>query len=323
MNIRHFTVKVLNLLAAEQRLDFDDLRAQLGYSRRDFRLAINEFLRRNRHGAYLLSLIDPEADNEFDPRTAFARKDGGPTTMTDDNKPGTDELGANQLSRSLELLYNEVDEVELCMERYPQYLPDAWRRLTDSLNLLDELVDKISGDLNDHFALARVLIPLFCQHRIIKVTDDLIDPSGFNLEEVPDRAYSLFRPQFSKEQDQLERVLSPEFPAIHHHMLCVRNVIRDVLGKEYLFIRAYRVGHTLDLDLVLVVVEAQVKGGCYQIDDDGHIGGEGKGRWYGVLCPAEAQAQLVADLKAEEARRRKSLPEVVFGLPEDSNDDDD
>ena len=74
-------------------------------------------------------------------------------------------------------------------------------------------------------------------------------------------------------------------------------VAADVIGEEYLFIRAYRVGHTLKMDTIAVVVEARVKGGCYVFDEDGRIGGDGKGRWYGVLCPAEAEAELVATSK--------------------------
>jgi hypothetical protein len=63
--------------------------------------------------------------------------------MNENNKPETDELDANELSRSLDLLYNEINEVELCVECYPQYLPDAWRRLVDFVDLLDERVNEI------------------------------------------------------------------------------------------------------------------------------------------------------------------------------------
>jgi hypothetical protein len=166
------------------------------------------------------------------------------------------------------------------------------------------------------------LIPMFRRQCIITVADDLIDPSGFNLKNVPDRLYRVFAPAFPEERHQLCCVLSPDDSAILYHMVGVRHEAFGVIGEEYLFIRAYRVGHTLDLDLVLVVVEAQIKGGAHCIDDDGHIGGDGKGHWYGVLCPAEAQAQLVADLKAEEARRRKSLPEAVFRRRPSEDDDD-
>jgi len=101
-------------------------------------------------------------------------------------------------------------------------------------------------------------------------------------------------------------------------------VAADVIGEEYLFIRAYRVGHTLKMDTIAVVVEARVKGGCYVFDEDGRIGGDGKGRWYGVLCPAEAEAELVASLKAEEAERRRSLPLPMyeFGSPDRTDEVD-
>ena len=46
------------------------------------------------------------------------------------------------------------------------------------------------------------------------------------------------------------------------------------------FIRGYRVGHTPEGEAVIVVVEAQVKGGCHVFDDNGHIGGDGVGRWH-------------------------------------------
>jgi hypothetical protein len=91
----------------------------------------------------------------------------------------------------------------------------------------------------------------------------------------------------------------------------------DVIGDEYFFIRAYRVGHTLEMETVAVVVEAQVKGGCHVIDDDGHIGGDGNGHWYAVLCPAEAESELIADLKEEETKRRELLPKMLFRMGED------
>jgi len=95
-------------------------------------------------------------------------------------------------------------------------------------------------------------------------------------------------------------------------MVCVRLEAYDVIGEEYLFIRGYRVGHTLEGEAVIVVVEAQVKGGCHVFDDDGHIDGDGVGRWYAVLCPSGAESELVNDLKAEEARRREFLPKAYF-----------
>jgi hypothetical protein len=96
-------------------------------------------------------------------------------------------------------------------------------------------------------------------------------------------------------------------------MLLVRAEAFGVVGEENLFIRAYRVGHTLELERVVVVVEAQVKGGCHVIDENGHIGGDGKGRWYGVFCPtASAKSELVRDLRIEEAKRRQFLPTTVW-----------
>jgi hypothetical protein len=97
-------------------------------------------------------------------------------------------------------------------------------------------------------------------------------------------------------------------------MLAVRLEALDIIGDEYLFIRAYGVGHTLEMEPIAIVVEAQVKGGCYLIDDDGHIGGDGKGHQYAVLCPAEAESELVADLKAEETKGRRLLPKMLFRI---------
>src|SRR5215469_4139488 len=154
-----------------------------------------------------------------------------------------------------------------------------------------------AGATNDEFALDRVLLPVFRSQDIIGVTNYLIEPTGFNLKEVPREPYKIFKPVFSAEKRQLEGVLSPDYPAIYFHMLAVRIEAADVIGEEYLFIRAYGVGHTLKMETIAVVVEAQVKGGCHVFDEDGRIGGDGKGRWYGVLCPAEAEAELVATSK--------------------------
>ena len=166
---------------------------------------------------------------------------------------------------------------------------------------------------NDEFAMDRALVLLFRRQCIITAKNDLIDRKGFNLQQVPGKPYKIFKPVFSAEQAQLERLFEPE-DVIYLHMLAVRTEAYDVIGEEYLFIRGYRVGHTLELETIAVVVEAQVKGGCHVIDDDGHIAGDGKGRWYGVLCPAEAESQLVADLKEEEAKRRELLPKCYFGF---------
>jgi hypothetical protein len=174
---------------------------------------------------------------------------------------------------------------------------------------------------NDEFALDRALVLLFRRQCIITVKNDLIDPKGFNLQQVPGKPYRSFKAVFSAEQAQLERLFEPG-DVIYLHMLAVRTEAYDVIGEEYLFIRAYRVGHTLEGETILVVVETQVKGGCYIIDEDGHIGGDGNGRWCGVLCPAEAESQLVADLKAEEAKRRELLPKCYFRRV-DNNDEVD
>jgi hypothetical protein len=83
-------------------------------------------------------------------------------------------------------------------------------------------------------------------------------------------------------------------------MLFVRRNAFEVEGEEYVFIRSYRVGHTLETDLLFVVVYTQTKGGCHLINDSGKIAGDGFGKWYGVLCPADAKDRLVSDLEAEE-----------------------
>jgi hypothetical protein len=181
--------------------------------------------------------------------------------------------------------------------------------------------DDVSSELWHH-GLTPQLLSLFRRKGIITVKNDLIDPSGFNLEAVVDKPYKIFKPIFSEELRQLHCVLDPSFPAIYYHMLAVRSQAFDIIGEEYVFIRGYRVGHTLDGDPVFVVVEAQVKGGCHIIDGDGSIGGDGKGRWYGVLCPAEAQAELEADLNAEEARRRELLPRQMYRWRRPEDDDE-
>ena len=165
---------------------------------------------------------------------------------------------------------------------------------------------------HDEFALEKKLMPLFRQQCIIPVEDKLIDPKGFNLKEVPGRLYKIFQPIFTAEQLQLARLLSPDYPAIYFHLLAVRMEAYDIEGEEYLFIRGYRVGHTLESETIVLVVKTQVKGGCHVIAEDGHIGGDGKGSWYAVLCPPETESDLLVDLKAEEARRRKLLPKCLF-----------
>jgi hypothetical protein len=170
---------------------------------------------------------------------------------------------------------------------------------------------------HDEFELERELLPLFRKQCIISVANNLLDPHGFNLKEVPGRSYKIFNRVLPEEKAQLASLLLPDYPAIYFHMLAVRLEALDVIGEEYLFIRAYRVGHTLELETIAVVVEAQVKGGCHVIGEDGHIGGDGKGRWHAVLCPAEAESELIADLKAEEAERRALLPKALFEINRD------
>jgi len=173
---------------------------------------------------------------------------------------------------------------------------------------------------HDEFTFERELLSLFRQRCIITLANNLIDTQGFNLKEVRGRSYKIFTPVFPEERAQLTRVLEPvelAWPVTYYHMLAVRMEALDVSGDEYLFIRAYRVGHTLEMEMIAIVAEAQVKGGCYIIDNDGHIGGDGKGHYYGVLCPAEAESELIADLKAEERERRKLLPKGYFAIGKD------
>jgi hypothetical protein len=163
---------------------------------------------------------------------------------------------------------------------------------------------------------------LFRKQCIITIKNKLIDPKGFNLREVPNRSYKIFDPVFTEEKHQLYLLVDPDVDVIYPHMMRVRLDAYDVIGEEYLFIRGYRVGHTLEGEAVIVVVEAQVKGGCYVFDDNGHIGGDGVGRWYAVLCPSGAESELVNDLKTEEARRREFLPKAYFQRCENTDEID-
>jgi hypothetical protein len=173
--------------------------------------------------------------------------------------------------------------------------------------------------MND-FRFEKLLLPIFRSGSIITLKNNLIDPTGFNLKEIPGRSYKIFEPVFSEEKRQLTSLLEVDIEVICPHMLAVRREAYDVIGEEYLFIRGYRVGHTLELETIVVVVETQVSGGCHCIDEDGHIGGEGKGRWYAVLCPSDAETELVADLKAEESERRKLLPKYYFARGENTDE---
>ena len=124
---------------------------------------------------------------------------------------------------------------------------------------------------------------MFRRQCIITVANDDIDPKGFNVKEVPGRSYKIFAPVFTEEKRQLALLAELDTDVIYPHMLAVRLEAYDIIGAEYLFIRGYRVGHTLEGEVVIVVVETQVKGGCHLIDEGGHIGGDGTGRWYAVL----------------------------------------
>jgi hypothetical protein len=113
---------------------------------------------------------------------------------------------------------------------------------------------------NDEFALEKSLLPLFRKQCVITIANNLIDPQGFNFKKIPGRSYKIFAPVFPEEKVQLTCLLEPHYPVIYFHMLAVRLEALDVIGDEYLFIRAYRVGHTLEMETITVVVEAQVKG---------------------------------------------------------------
>jgi hypothetical protein len=173
------------------------------------------------------------------------------------------------------------------------------------------------------FQFEKSFLPIFRRQCIITPRNNLIDPRGFNLKEVPGESYKIFSPIFSEEKRRLWLLLDLA-EAAYVHLMAVRLEAYDVIGEEYLFIRGYRVGHTLEGAIIAVVVETQVKGGCCIIDDDehGHIGGDGKGSWYGVLCPSDAEMELVTDLKVEESKRRKILPKCWFKRVENTNEVD-
>jgi hypothetical protein len=120
--------------------------------------------------------------------------------------------------------------------------------------------------MND-FRFEKLLLPIFRSGSIITLKNNLIDPTGFNLKEIPGRSYKIFEPVFSEEKRQLTSLLEVDIEVICPHMLAVRREAYDVIGEEYLFIRGYRVGHTLELETIVVVLETQVKGGCHCIDE--------------------------------------------------------
>jgi hypothetical protein len=134
--------------------------------------------------------------------------------------------------------------------------------------------------------------------------NQLIDPSALDLEDVPGRSYRTFDPVPARVDD----VCMVEYA----HLLFVRINAYDVIGEEYFFIRPYRVGKTSHGELVFIVVETQTKGGCHVIDQRGEIAGDGFGRSYGVLCPADAEATLVADLAGLEKYRQSEMPQALY-----------
>jgi hypothetical protein len=158
-------------------------------------------------------------------------------------------------------------------------------------------------------------------HSSQRVADLLIDHTGFNLKQIPGRSYEIFDPQFREEKRQLSILLEIDVNVIYPHLLMVRQEAYDVIDEEYVFIRPYRVGHTLEGKLIVVVVDVQVRGGCHIIDDEGKIDGSGRGDWYAVLCSGDALAQLEADLEAEEARRKALIPKVYYRQNEDTGTD--
>jgi len=87
---------------------------------------------------------------------------------------------------------------------------------------------------NDIFALERKYVPLFRKHCIIAINNELIDPKGFNLREVPNRLYKIFDPVFTEEKRQLDVLVNPDTDVIYEHMVCVRADAHDVIGEEYL-----------------------------------------------------------------------------------------
>jgi hypothetical protein len=153
---------------------------------------------------------------------------------------------------------------------------------------------------------------------IIDINDKLFYPKGFNLKPVSGRSYKIFQPVFTAEKNQLALCLDLDTDVIYPHLMAARTSMHDVIGEEYLFIRAYRVGHTIDGESIIAVVESQLSGGSTCIDDDdGYIGGHGKGKWFIALCPEHSESELLADIKSDEARRRKSLPKMQWRRDEE------
>jgi hypothetical protein len=148
----------------------------------------------------------------------------------------------------------------------------------------------------------------------------LIHPAGFNLRHIPGREYRKFNPIFTEEKRKLSLILDADM-VVYEHMVFVRSNAYDVEGEEYVFIRPYSVGHTVEGNLIFVVVDTQTKGGCHFINDSGKIAGDGFGKWDGVLCPADAEATLVADLDAEEKKRRREIPPMLFSVDTDTSID--
>jgi len=87
-------------------------------------------------------------------------------------------------------------------------------------------------------------------------------------------------------------LLDVDLNVIHPHLLTVRKEAYDIIGEEYVFIRPYRVGHTLDGKLIVVVVDVQVRGGCHIIDDEGKIDGSGKGTLVRCAVPQRGTCSI-------------------------------
>ena len=115
--------------------------------------------------------------------------------------------------------------------------------------------------------------------------DQLIDTSAFNKQAVPDRTYQIVDPI----PDEVDPILVE-----HEHLIFIREN-SDECAEWEIYVSPYLIGHNTTGELLFVVVRTETIGAYSYIDENGKIRGDGTGRSYLVICPADPEATLRAD----------------------------